>query len=54
MENEQTITVDTEEMAQWIHEKTGVDKDDIDVVLAAELDYYIEIGLVTPQEESGE
>lgn len=51
---EEVITLDMEVMAKWIHEKTGIRKEDIDVVLAAESDYYVEIGLAEVQEEFGE
>lgn len=55
MENEEVVHVDLEDMAKFIHEQTGIEKETIDVILVAETEYYKSIGLIndTEDEEAG-
>lgn len=56
MENkEEYVNIDLDEMAKFIHEQTGIEKETIDVVLVAETEYYKTIGLITEtdDEEAG-
>jgi len=52
---EEYVTIDLEDMAKFIHNQTGIEKETIDVVLVAETEYYKTIGLIseTNDEEAG-
>ncbi|WP_337034764.1 hypothetical protein [Paenibacillus illinoisensis] len=56
MENkEEYVNIDLEDMAKFIHNQTGIEKETIDVVLVAETQYYKTIGIITEtdDEETG-
>jgi hypothetical protein len=46
IEELEPIVFDQNDAADYIHNETGVDKETIEKVLTAEMDYLVEIGLI--------